>query len=276
MSIKELQKIEYNLLKELTDFLEIKQLSYILCGGTMLGAVRHDGFIPWDDDVDILMPREDYDKLLNMIKNGADYPPKMKIYLPGDDDHLYPFIKACDTRYRCVDDRFRSDIPFYVWIDVFPLDHFPDELSAHRKVLRRVSFYRMILLSGIMSSEVWKKRAKGNLVVRSRHLLAFLVFILMGRHPRISKKIDSYARKMNYKYITSNHVGDGAWPNGMKDYFELKDVKPVMKHKFEDAEFNIPVNYDSYLTQFYGNYMRIPPENEREDHHISVYKVENK
>ncbi len=78
---------------------------------------------------------------------------------------------------------------------------------------------------------------------------------------------------MNEKYRSSGYVGDGVWPSGMNDYFPLNTVEPVIKHRFEDGEFNIPENYDAYLKIFYGDYMRIPPESERSDHHITVYKV---
>ena len=79
---------------------------------------------------------------------------------------------------------------------------------------------------------------------------------------------------MDHRFRNSGYVGDGAWPSGMKDYFPLDAVEPIMKHKFEDSEFNIPVNYDKYLTLFYGDYMTIPPEDKRQDHHITVYRVE--
>ena len=81
---------------------------------------------------------------------------------------------------------------------------------------------------------------------------------------------------MNKKFQNSNHVGNGVWPNGMNDYFSVSDVRPVIKHKFEDSEFNIPLNYDSFLTHFYGDYMQIPSVEERQNHHITVYRLEKR
>ena len=270
LTLREIQMVEYNILCELTKYFEKNGIHYILCGGTMLGAVRHNGFIPWDDDIDLLVPREDYEKVRKIYSEKDDIG-GIKLKFPGDKGFPYPFIKAVDPNYVAVelvhDEEYRAN----VWVDVFPMDHFPDEERKHRKYVFMICTLIKILSSNTITKDYLKGRgyysnpAKMLKLVGSR-----ILFRLLGGKDRIAKRIDKIAHRMDTKYKTSNHVGDGAWPNGMKDYFPLSAVEPVMKHKFEEGEFNIPVNYDAYLSHFYGDYMRVPPPNERVDHHITV------
>ena len=272
LGIRDIQLTEYDILKKVVTFLDKNQLQYILCGGTMLGAVRHHGFIPWDDDIDILVPREDYETLKTLLSNNPNSVDGIVFRLPGAKDSLYPFIKAENPLYKCIDDRFANSLPLYIWIDIFPLDHFPDEENKHRRMVRRISFWKTILYSGILSKEYWKSRFQNNYLKLVKYKVAYFIYSIMNSHCGVSKRIDRIAKKMNDRYSTSNHVGDGAWPEGMKDYFKCEWTFPTIKKLFEKDEFNIPENYDSYLKQFYGDYMTPPPEHKRTGHHITVYK----
>lgn len=271
LSIREIQMVELDILRTVVHWFEKHEIDYCLCGGTMLGAVRHDGFIPWDDDVDILVPRRDYDRIKILIEAG-DWHDKMIFFnFPGDEGYPYPFIKARNREYVVVD-KFRDKTwPNYIWIDIFPLDHYPDDERAHRHVIKINYFLNRILGAGTMIND---KEA----LLKQRIISKLLrtLYFFMGGYRMITVMIDRYAQIMNNRYIDSKHVGDGVWPNGLKDYFSLDSVYPTQKHIFEDDYFSIPVNYDKYLTHFYGNYMQIPPENERVDHNITVFKVKDK
>ena len=275
LTLREIQIAELSILKRLVRYFDKYGINYILCGGTLLGAIRHNGFIPWDDDIDILVPRDDYERLKDLYTSVDSYIEGVKLTIPGDSNSPHPFIKANDETLVVVDEKREDKYRAYAWVDVFPMDHFPDDRKLHKKYVNHIRAMDQTLSFCTVSKHYLRSRGyyrepKKIIIGVGLQLFCFL----QGGISNLSRKIDKYAREMDARFKNSNHVGDGAWPNGMKDYFPMEAVEPTMKHKFEDSFFNIPVNYDKYLTLFYGDYMRIPPESEREDHHITVYKVE--
>lgn len=271
LSTREIQLAEYGILCTVVDFLEKNGLHYILAGGTMLGAVRHGGFIPWDDDVDILMPRADYEALKALIKDDRMIE-NVRFCLPGDADHLYPFIKAVDHKYPCEDARIIDSVKLYLWVDIFPLDHFPDDEKEHAAALRKLLFWKKMLYAGILKKKYWKDLYKGNIIKQCKSMAGRALYTLMGGYPRICRLIDRKAMEMDRRCSDSDHVGDGSWPEGMKDYFPVSATFPTIDCTFETGRFKIPQNYDLYLTLFYGDYMTLPPEEKRVTHSVTVYK----
>lgn len=267
LSLWEIQMVELDIMKAVVHWFDKHGISYCLCGGTMLGAVRHEGFIPWDDDMDLLVPREDYDRIRKLLAAGAWQDRTVVFSCPGDDRYPYPFIKVMNREY-IVSDPFRdASWPHYIWIDIFPLDHFPDEDGAHRRVLRTNYLLNRILGAGTLLDDGQKTPAQ-----KARAVVLRMLYRLLGGYRRLTVLIDRYARHMNRRYRDSQHVGDGTWPNGWKDYFTVDSVFPMEKHLFEGEAFNIPVHYDKYLTQFYGNYMELPPPEQRGGHHMEAMK----
>lgn len=275
LSLREIQLAEYDILCKVVSFLDDNGLHYILCGGTMLGAVRHNGFIPWDDDIDILVPRDDYEAFKKLVREKNCESDDLHFCLPGDKGFPYPFIKAINPKLEVVDDRFSKKVKLNLWVDIFPLDHFSDDAHEHRFMANCLVSYQHVIYAGIMTDQYWKDRGYyGNVANLIKLYGAKLIHCLMGGKEKLGLRVDRIARKMNERYRNSNHVGDGAWPSGMKDYFPLEAVAPVMKHRFEDSEFNIPADYNMYLTLFYGDYMIIPPVDKRQNHHIEVYRAQ--
>ncbi len=276
LSLLEIQQVEYDILKNVVDLLDNNGLGYILCGGTLLGAIRHKGFIPWDDDIDILIPRNDYEKLKRIIKDHHGYINGIHYRLPGEQDYFYPFIKAENPRYICQDDRLIPDHPFFIWVDIFPLDHFPDDEARHQKAVRDLTVLKTALYAGILVRKTWAEGSRNTLVDRMRYCYYRMLYFIWGGHSGISKRIDQYALNMNARYEGSDHVGDGAWPEGMKDYFRVSDTYPTILHEFESGSFCIPANYDGYLRQFYGDYMTPPPPEKRVGHRMKAYRTEDR
>lgn len=265
--IKELQKIELDILVSAVHYFEKNDISYFLCGGSMLGAVRHNGFIPWDDDIDVLVPREDYDKLLADMSATSMEEEHVEVLKPGMENYPYPYIKIVNTKTLVKDENIIPQFNVHgVWIDIFPLDHFPDKHIMHKIYLYRLKFWRWAIGSYMKPHGLETGGVFAN-------FLFGVMYKLSGGYRKLTVKIDSLARKMNRKYSKSKHYGDGAWPDSMKDYFEEDWIKPLVKHSFEEYEFNIPVNYHEYLQHFYGDYMTPPPEDKRNYHIITAYKL---
>lgn len=277
LSAREIQLAEYDILKEFVKLLDANGIEYILCGGSMLGAVRHGGFIPWDDDIDVAILRKDYERLKEIARKDR-YVGKYRIGLPGDDKHIYPFIKVIDESLRIEESLRDSDnngLDQCLWIDVFPLDHYPDEDRLHKKYLGRIRFLMRAVNVGTLSREFLKKQGWYDSFKKRTLLRAGqLIYRIMGGYRKISVYTDKFSVKMNKKFEYSDHVGDGVWPNGMNDYFNVSMVTPVIKHKFEDGLFSIPEDYDGYLTSFYGDYMTLPPEEKRITHNMNVYRID--
>ena len=279
LDTRQIQMAEYDILVALTDFFEKNDIEYILCGGTMLGAVRHNGFIPWDDDIDIFVLRKDYEKLKNLARKNFTLG-RYKISIPGMDKHIYPFIKVIDESLRIEESTRDSDnnnLDQCLWIDVFPLDHFPDDEKTHRKYLKKIRFYMHAITVGTLSEEFYREKGYYSSIIKRIGLfLGMCVYRILGGYKKIGPRLDTFSKKMNEQFKTSNHVGNGVWSNGMNDYFEVRMVTPRIKHVFEGGEFYIPENYDGYLTTFYGDYMALPPEDKRKTHEMNVYRCENR
>lgn len=271
LTLREVQLEELDILLKVRDFLEANDIRYSLCGGTMLGAVRHKGFIPWDDDVDLLMMREDFQKLRKIVEDCRPSLGDVEFHLPGDKGYIYPFIKAVNPKI-IVD--YGKPEDNHLWIDIFPMDHFPDNKLMHRLYLQRLITLERALSIGTYSDENMRQRGYyDSLPGRLKMYVARGLYRLLGGYEKISRRMDRLAQDMNRKYIDSGHVGDASWPNGMNDYFAVGWCFPTVKMQFEGHELNVPEKYDAYLTRFYGDYMTLPPEEKRQTHYLTAYRV---
>lgn len=272
LTLREIQLEELDILLKVTKFFDDNSINYILCGGTMLGAVRHNGFIPWDDDIDLLVPRDDYERLRELVNQNKANLDGVCFKIPGSEKYIYPYIKAVNPSvivdYGKKDDK-------NLWIDIFTMDHFPDNKLLHWIYLQRIITLVRALSISTYSRENLKLRGYyDSMTRRIKLLVAKFLYVMFGGYRRISHRIDKIACTMDRKYKSSNHVGDGTWPMGMNDYFDAKAMSITTKHKFEGHEFNIPVNYDAYLSKLYGpDYMTPPPPEKRQTHYITAYRI---
>ena len=138
LSNEEIREIQINLLETIKDICERYNIKYSLAYGTLLGAVRHKGFIPWDDDIDIFLQRPDYERLIDIISNQSEYYWLNVLDVRQKEDYYYPFAKAVDS--RTLAKMADNTTPHGIWIDLFPIDHIPDKsrraLSSQRQTGR--------------------------------------------------------------------------------------------------------------------------------------------
>ncbi|MGN0316885.1 MAG: phosphorylcholine transferase LicD [Lachnospira sp.] len=265
-SLKIAQKNELIILKEIQRICEKHNIQFILSSGTLLGAVRHNGFIPWDDDIDIEMPYDQYKKFLKICKTELDD----KFFLQTfetDPNYFNSFAKIRMNNTTFVPwDGANHHIHQGFWVDVFPIVRGSKNSRIHNlqsKILKLGEFLQMQDYCKGRYDDF--KNETGSLVdkiillekipMKIRIKLHKLLYSLVLRTPKENKCV-----KMLTIFVA----------NRPKNFWlELED------HVFEDGIFKVPKDYDNYLKSIYGEYMKLPPENERKTHG-PLYIDENK
>ncbi len=264
MDITEIKQTELEILEYFAHKCEKTGLKYMLCGGTLLGAIRHQGFIPWDDDIDVLMPRGDFEKLLRISrKQKGDE--RYRLISWKTKDSPYPFIKMVDTttvvKEEYVDPKYRIN----VWIDIFPFDGMPADDKLIVKKFKKLFFYKWLLL--LAGSEAGKGTTWYWQIIKS----IAVPFAKLLNISRIADKMNVIASE--YPVETSPYLGGFLWGYGLKEKMPrtLLDVEDVT---FEGKTFKAPVCWDEYLKGLYGDYMQLPPEEQRVHHVFKAWKLE--
>lgn len=269
ISIAETQKVSLNILKVITKICDKLSLRYFLIYGTLIGAVRHQGYIPWDDDTDIMIPRPDYDKLLAYLAlHESELRPLAVFNRQTCAQYPYMISRISDSRYHIVMEN-EKDYGLGIFIDIYPYDglgnSFQEALKYGLKGDRMSSFCYQATRNHYAVETTTSGLRK---VLK---LPMFLVAKLIGEN-FFQNRLANLARKKGYDQ--SEYVGCVIWlSGGQKDIFKRSWFDDFSLVKFEDTEFRIPANYKEILEQVYGDYMKLPPKSERIGHHYyTVYK----
>lgn len=256
--LPEIKKIELELLDELAEICERSELRYYLAFGTLIGAVRHQGFIPWDDDIDVMMPRPDYEKLKHLLKD-AEWKGKYRLLSNEYGGTKNNFMKMIHTGTLAYQKNVDEKIG--VWIDIFPIDGLPDSVFLTRLLCAKLETYRRLLYM-LIFVPAGKNRLKNCLKKVARKLLN-----------KISA--DTLCRKVNsvfarYDYDSCRYAG------AVSSVFSYKarvprEVYAQGEATFEGRRFRVPAGYDLLLRGIYGDYMELPPEDKRECHGFKAY-----
>lgn len=262
LSREECKRIQISLLEEIAKICDDNHLAYYLAYGTLLGAVRHKGFIPWDDDIDIFLVRDDYDRLMGILKHKTDG--GHLTLLDGDcEGYYYPFAKAIDNR-TCA--KMEDNVTNHgIWIDIFPLDAVPDDRKECRRFLNRCIVLRAITISMMTdfhSDTLGKKRIL-------KKILNF-VAVCIGRE-RIYKYYAGYINKFDIN--KEKRAACLSSPYIRKEVMEKDVFLEQAEFSFEGKVFKGPLNYDFYLKSIYGNYMEIPDADKRRTHSITAWRL---
>lgn len=259
MTIGDVQKATLLVMKELDRICCENNFVYWITAGTLIGAIRHGGYIPWDDDLDIAMPRDDYEKLIKYL-NEQYHNPHFSIHT-FENNHRYPFYisRFCDTAHKLVFDDYNYESGCFV--DIYPYDGMGKKNDY--KYWKEKEHYFQITQKLLKLSQC-SSLLYGN---STTHKLANLPFLL------ISKIIgrDYYYKSLNkyqsvFSWDESDYIGVISWSSGTycypKEWFDK-----IQRVSFNNIEVNAPVEYDKYLKMLYGDYMRLPPKSERKPHH---------
>lgn len=258
---KEYKKILLGILDEFDRFCQENNLTYFLAYGTLLGAVRHKGFIPWDDDIDVMMPRKDYEIFLQNYKNIGKY----KLVNPSNTPGYYlTFSKLIDSSTTLTEKLYKA-IPIGAYIDIFPLDYIGDTpKSVNRNYLR--SHYYLKALEVYQSQPGTLNNLKNNIANHVLHIIT--------KRERLIKKIDNLAK--SYSLHPTKHVGNMVLQAYGKKEILLSDYfSTAIRLDFCGRKYYAPEKYEEILKIYYGNYWELPPLEKRTGrHNFTARRVE--
>lgn len=265
-----LQKNLFEILHWFHQFCVKKSLKYYICYGTFLGAVRHQGFIPWDDDIDVCMPRPDYEQCKSIFEGAGNRIGKYLLETPYMDaaDYLYTFNKLYDTT-TTLEERLRVNCRRGTYLDIFPLDgvgNTEEEAIAHQK---RIDRYNMFLMTRVCAPR--KKRAMyKNIAI----FLSRLIPSIIVDEKKLSRRIDQLYQEKAYD--TCSYICDFAGPYRSKAIMKKELFGNPTLYEFEGVQLYGPEDYKGYLTHIYGDWRTLPPVEKRGIQHDFVYLNLNK
>jgi len=244
-----------------------KQLNYILIGGTLLGAVRHNGFIPWDDDIDIAMPREDFSRFIQYANNNL----RTNFYLDyytTNKRYWLPFAKVRLKNTVYQECAVKADIENNgFWIDIFPLDYTQNNSQSHlaKKKNRIKTFIWPI---------IFNKNSKTIKTVKGWKKIAYIFTYLIPNKLLINSReqIMQSENRLNHDYF----INYGSQYDVTRQTHKISEVLPTKPIMFEGKEFMGPNNPDYVLKNIYGpNYMQLPPKDKQITHNPAYIKFED-
>ena len=252
--IQELRNIQLAILDNVHQFCEQHQLRYFLSSGTLIGAVRHKGYIPWDDDIDIYMPRADYERLLQSYQDPQGI---FKAINPSrESDYYYTFAKVIDTRTLMIEDETKG-FEIGVYMDIFPVDYVTDDLKERERIFKRKRLLYKI------------RRCK---ISKQNPLYSRLAYLCYRSLPislfTINKMIRELIVRKEPTATVCNMTEAGPKVSGC---FPATDIATSVDIEFEGKLYKTMVGYRDYLERTYGDYMTLPPVEQRVTHQFEAY-----
>ena len=262
--ISEIQQMELGIMEYIHEVCQKIGVKYFLAYGSLIGAVRHQGFIPWDDDMDICMLRDDYEKLQDYMIAHPDERYELMSY-KNNVNYVYPFMKVQDNHTYLVEEDVRIDSDMGIYVDIFPVDGYEDDQAFKDKMTKIIKKRQ---LSCYTFKGITNTKSVVNSIIR---YISVIIFYFTNTNKYVAQ-IDELAK--------SRKVEDYE----LVDYVVYKDMnKPVWKREwleqveagsFEGKEFMIPKHYHEILTSDYGNYMQLPPVEQQVSHHdFKLWKI---
>lgn len=261
--LRKLQLIQLDMLKEVDRVCKKNNIKYCIIAGTLLGAVRHKGYIPWDDDADVAMVREEYEKFRMAVKNDLESDKFFFQDYKNTENYRWGYGKIRRKNTECIRlGQEHINYPTGVFIDVFPLDNVPDNC-----ILRGFHNFVCTIIRKFLWSEVGKVSEKNSI---KRFFYKIMAYV---SKEKIFKKYEKLVQWSNKKVTKRVRILTFPTPKKKcygyfrKWYEELEDIS------FENYLFPAPKDYDEYLTFKFGEYLKLPPEKERCGHAYSKYNL---
>lgn len=258
-----LHQVDLDIVKEVVNICEKYGFKYFMLGGTMLGAIRHKGFIPWDDDIDLGMPRKDYDRFLDVAPKELSSHLKLVNYRTDPEYHYY-ITRILDTETKVVEERIGNENKYTnASIDIFPIDGTPNN-----NLLRKIYYFRVLYHRALMSlcykDSIDRKRPRGKAEKMLLWIMERIPIERMTTPYKQKEKIDKLLREQ--KIEGAKYIGNIMGAYRTREIVPAKFYGEGKMYPFEDIELRGMDMYDEYLTFTYGDYMQLPPEEKRKTH----------
>lgn len=268
LNLREVQKGAYKILQQIDKICNENNLTYYLAYGTLIGAVRNGGIIPWDDDIDIMMPRKDYDKFTEYCHQNKEKIKPLELFDISNDKYPYMINRLSDSNYF-LEVQNEASYGIGLFVDIYPLDG----ISNKKKIFNFRGF-RANLYSSMCFQATRQYYEIGHTEGILKKIIKrpfYLISKIVGKKRCILKLSKIYKK---YDYDNSKYVGCIVWDFVNRESVFPKEYfgKPIYV-RFEDGIFPVPKEYDKILRKIYGDYMKLPDENKRIPHHdYKAYK----
>ena len=266
---RRVQQLTLDLLKEFIKICKDNNLTYFVSGGSLIGVMRHNGFIPWDDDVDIVMPRDEYNKFVNIMH-------KINSKNIGICDRYtnkewkYDLCQFINKNIEIEIDLALEKRKANIWIDIFPLDGLPNNTIKRWLRIKHILFLRYKIQIANISKQIDCHRKRP---WYEKLIIKICSFLNIGNLFNVNKNLDKLERLLQKSnYYESKYVGN------MLGRYRENEVVPrnffgtPKIANFENMKINIPEKSDALLKKLYGEYMELPPEDERVGHNVRIIK----
>ncbi len=257
IDLEGVKHIQVEILSAIDEFCQKQKIKYSLACGSLLGAIRHNGYIPWDDDIDIYLEREDYNRLVNEFP--STYKKRYQI-ISLENHHKWnrPYAKAYDNR-TVFKEKTTSPINIGINIDIYPVDKVPNDISQWERYNKKRRFFQNLFSAKFIAYS-------HNRALYKNFILAITKFIVCPISTRtFATFLSLYSQK--YNHIESDFLFENVQGMLQKRPFKRADFHNTVSHLFENKEFKIMKGYDDYLKNAYGNYMQLPPPEKQITHH---------
>ena len=271
INIDKIHKIHNEMLKEVAAFLDKNNIKYFIEYGTLLGAVRHKGFIPWDDDVDLSMPRPEYEKFMEIVrKNDCKITDKLIVTSIELNNSIFPFCKIYNKEYCVKEDMINIKEGEFLWIDVFPFDALSDSDKDNQELFIKIMFWHKIWIIRVGTfKQIYNTSTT---LIKGVIKVLFKAVLNLFSAKSIARKMRKLANK--YDYNQCDAVQNIIWTPKLYKKILKQNLNETTTLQFEDNTYTVMKSYDNYLRTLYGDYMELPPEEKRITHLVKIWKNE--
>ncbi len=270
LSLQECQQAALKVLIQFDQICQEQGFRYYLAYGSLIGAIRHNGFIPWDDDLDVMMPRPDFDRFMVFMNEHAEEYAPLKLHTRANTKNYYFAIpRLSDMTYKYISlNKWEREYDIGAFIDIYPWDNFGNNREDAEKLFK-MSWQSKRRYSWYINPRNDEDSPKKALMRKVMHCL-----LRITKGSRYDQRIDAELRQEILDHTSDNDkfFGHVVWMLGIAQFEKSRLMNlDIIRHPFEGYEFNIPAAYDYMLTVSYGDYMKLPPEDQRTPTHS--YKI---
>ena len=265
LSLEEYHAVLFDMLKQVDSICHAERLRYFLSGGTLVWAIRHKGFMPWDDDIDLMMPRPYYEIFLKRAEKRL---PKRYILAFPDrtKDYSQPWIRIFDTRVAVDDSGMQRTLTRSLFVDIFPIDGLPSNRTLSNLCFKRVRAWDILLKCARRKALYPDERLKW----LKKPMMALT---RVRPLPKYAVSLNKSARRCSFE--RAHYAGVLATTHyGSRERMPVEVFRGSVQVPFEGGFFPAPIGYDTYLSRLYGDYMQLPPEEKRvSQHNLHAYLI---